>query len=132
MKKVCKSVNVPVQKWKWFGHAGHLLVASMCRFHLCTQVGRYLISTVGDYYPDGNEKKRETIGVGKGDYFETYVFNVRRGTRCKSKDCLCGLPAIDVDNIEGRRLPNATLARKHHLKTCAKYACRPVRCSPRE
>lgn len=39
-------------KWKWFGHVGHLCVGRDCEFHLCTQVGKYLVSTLGDYWPE--------------------------------------------------------------------------------
>jgi hypothetical protein len=39
-------------KWVWMGHAGHLIVAHDCRFHLSTYVGLYLVSTVGEYWPD--------------------------------------------------------------------------------
>jgi hypothetical protein len=42
-------IRVPL---RWFGHAGHFICAEWCRFHLCTQVGPYLISTVGEYVPD--------------------------------------------------------------------------------
>ena len=43
---------MPRSDWKWFGNAGYLIVGHMCRFHLCTQVGGYLISTVGQYWPE--------------------------------------------------------------------------------
>lgn len=38
--------------WKWYGHPGHLIVADKCRFHLCTIVGEFMISTVGEYWPE--------------------------------------------------------------------------------
>ena len=41
-----------ISEWKWFGCAGHLIVSQWCRFHLCTQVGAFLVSTVGEYWPE--------------------------------------------------------------------------------
>ena len=38
-------------EWIWMGHAGHLCVASRCRFHLNTYVNGYIVSTVGEYWP---------------------------------------------------------------------------------
>lgn len=37
------------ESWKWYGYAGHLIVAARCAYHLCTRVGDVLVSTVGDY-----------------------------------------------------------------------------------
>ena len=38
--------------WKWFGSPGHFNGGAWCRFHLCTQVGKYVISTVGENEAD--------------------------------------------------------------------------------
>ena len=37
--------------WEWFGLSGHFIYAYRCRFHLCTKVGPWLVSTVGQYVP---------------------------------------------------------------------------------
>ena len=50
--------------WKWFGHAGHLCVGRWCQFHLCTSVGKYLVSTVGEYVP--YEGTREVFANSRG------------------------------------------------------------------
>ena len=42
---------IPVSDWIWFGTPGHFICANYCRFHLCTRVGDYLVSTVGEYVP---------------------------------------------------------------------------------
>jgi hypothetical protein len=68
---------------KYFGHAGHLIVASSCIHHIHTHVNGYCVSTVGDYYPDYKRKgdsmgERETIGYGR--FLETYVFKLKEGT----------------------------------------------------
>lgn len=39
------------KEWVWMPHAGHLCVGIDCRFHLSTYVGKYLVSTVGEYWP---------------------------------------------------------------------------------
>src|SRR6266850_5484134 len=65
---------------KWYGHAAHLIVGHDCRFHLATVVGKYLISTVGEYWPGRDSREihakvhdpkwaAENI-VLKGDYFD--------------------------------------------------------------
>jgi hypothetical protein len=108
--------------WKWFGHAGHLCVSNYCKFHLCTQVGKYLISSVGDYRPHDN--KRETIGAGPDAFYETYVFKVLKGTKCTDPECGCKMPEVDLSEIEGVRSATAGEAMKLHAKMCLKYARR--------
>lgn len=55
MKKKIKIV--PREKWLWMPHAGHFIMGSSCRFHLNTKVGNYIVSTVGDYWPDSQIRK---------------------------------------------------------------------------
>jgi hypothetical protein len=50
--------------WEWFGNAAHLIVSRDCRFHLATLVGPWLISTVGEYFPD--ERSREIHAEVRG------------------------------------------------------------------
>jgi hypothetical protein len=38
--------------WIWMPHASHLCVAHKCRFHLNTYVNGYIVSTVGEYFPE--------------------------------------------------------------------------------
>ena len=52
------------ENWKWFGNAGHLCISQYCRFHLCTKIGKYLISTVGEYLP--SQSSQEIIASSKG------------------------------------------------------------------
>ncbi len=59
---------------KWYGRAGHFCAAYNCQFHLHTHVGKYCISTVGEYHPNGPHGKMETLGAGKNDFYETMVF----------------------------------------------------------
>ena len=110
-------MSVPISKWKWFGHAGHLCVGYMCRFHLTTQVGKYLISTVGDYYPkwDGD---RQTIGCGR--YFETMVFEA--GSPCDLEDCHCGIPEINGNELDFDGYNEAGSAAAGHMRMCRKWS----------
>jgi hypothetical protein len=113
---------IPASRWEWFGHAGQLCVGHRCLFHLCTRVGKHLISTVGDYYPEWTNGKRYTIGAGDDSFFETYVFKVLKGDGCTDKECGCGMPAVDWSEIEGIRTGTAGDAKKQHAKMCKKYA----------
>jgi hypothetical protein len=58
--------------WVWMPHPAHLIVSRDCRFHLATNVGKYIVSTVGEYLPDGpiRELLAESRGIrieGRGD-----------------------------------------------------------------
>ena len=106
-------------EWTWYGHAGHLCVGHHCRFHLCTKIGEYLISTVGDCFLNGTRTK---IGAGDDSFFETYVFTVLPGSSCTDSACMCGMPNIDLENINGIRCATAGEAAKTHIEMCRKYA----------
>ena len=107
-----------VKGWQWLGYPAHFLCAHSCAFHMATKVGKYIVSSVGDYRPDGMDKKKVTIGAGENSFFETYVF--KAGGICS---CGCGEPRIDSGcEIDGIRSATATEARKRHLAMCRKYA----------
>ena len=112
---------IPADKWKWFGLPGHFIAATSCRHHLCTQVGRYLVSTVGDYFPRGDNAcaKRERIGCDR--YFETFVFKLTKG-QC---DCGCGLPNFSTSEIDSLPADDAKTADKNHRTLCRKYSALP-------
>lgn len=55
-------MTVPVSEWRWFGEHGHYILGRWCRFHLCTQIGDYLVSTVGKLV-----HPRQTHGSEAGD-----------------------------------------------------------------
>lgn len=134
--------------WKWFGSAGHLIVASHCRFHLCTLVGKYLVSTVGEYWPERGsreihadiydkawlEANRHRKGddfdaaymkrfgfeeIGHGRKYETMVF--RAGAPCTSPDCRCGIPTHDGQDLDFCAYNNANEATKGHMRLCKKW-----------
>jgi hypothetical protein len=121
-----------VGDWKWFGSAGHFICGQWCRFHLCTQVGPFLVSTVGQYvhprhgggselgerqflekHPNGEE-------IGAGRTYETMVFVA--GTPCAWHDCDCGLPAPTGNELDFRGYTNARDATRGHHEICKKWS----------
>jgi len=112
-------------KWEWFGHAGHFIACNSCRFHLCTKVGKYLVSTVGDYYImnySNNREERTPLSTFDGDdFFETMVFRASK-RRCTSKECGCGLPLTRGMDLERVRYSTAKEAKRGHLKLCEEYS----------
>jgi hypothetical protein len=136
---------VPKSKWKWFGNAGHFICSRDCQFHLTTEVGEYLISTVGQYFPGDNireilAKSRGVVLEGIGDarrydymkkigyedislYFkyETMVFKV--GTHCSDPECDCGMPIpSDWSEIDSDRYQTAGHATQGHMDMCEKWS----------
>ena len=131
-------------EWKWFGHPGHLIVARECQFHLCTYVGKYLISTVGEWMP--GESVREVFAkhrgvkltgigdarytdylkkvgfedVGAGRKYETMVF--KAGEVCQEPGCDCGLPSIDSYELDAEGYNDAGSATRGHYAMCEKWA----------
>ena len=108
--------------WKWFGNAGHLCVSSDCRFHLCTQVGLFMVSTVGEYRPAHKKDGFETVGGGR--LYETMVFNA--GKPCSEKECgKCGMPIPgDWGELDMAPYNTAAAATKGHYAMCLKWANR--------
>lgn len=135
---------ITIESWEWFGNAGHFICGSDCRFHLCTLVGEYLISTVGQYWPDegvreilaksrgimlsgrGDERRNDymkKIGyeqIGFNRLFETMVF--KAGKRCADPDCNCGLPEIASSELDFEGYNTAGDAASGHVRMCHKWA----------
>lgn len=141
-------------KEQWFGHAAHFICGRWCRFHLATQVGRYLVSTVGEYWPGRSSREihakvhdpawlAENVHR-KGDDFdaaymkrfgyeeigyertyETMVF--KAGKPCRSKDCGCGLPAINGNELDFTAYHDAGSATAGHRRLVAKWRRRQQR-----
>jgi len=127
-----KAKPVAESEWKWYGLAGHFICGRWCRFHLATEIGPYLISTMGQYvhprnsgaseaseavwlkdHPDGEE-------VGRGRCYETMVF--RTTGRCESRTCGCGLPTIDPSSLDFEGYMTAREASAGHLAMCKKWS----------
>lgn len=98
---------------RWFGHAAHLCVGNMCRFHLATLLDNgYLVSTVGDYWPNlpwrKDAREPETIGLGRT--YETMVFST-----VGECPCGCGLPGIDAAEKDMRGYNDPKEATEGHM-----------------
>jgi len=132
-------------KWIWMPHTGHLIVGNQCRFHLNTYVNGYIISTVGEWWPERSSREihakvhdpkwlTENIHL-RGDYFdaayfkrfgfeeigcdriyETMVFNAM-----KSKDKCCPYKMKNPSCIDFDGYNDEGDAYKGHLKMCNKY-----------
>lgn len=108
---------IPESEWIWYGFAGHFCCSYQCRYHLCTRIGNYLVSTIGAYFPDAY-LPMERIGPDPGDLYETIVFT------CNGEDA-------DGNPIQGSRESAATRsttsseARGIHREACRHMACLP-------
>jgi hypothetical protein len=107
--------SVPAAEWVWCGFAGHFVGARNCRFHLCTRVGRYRVSTVGDYHPstaDGEAPKE----IGLGRLYETFVFEVDgHGEHGEGE-------VVDWSEVDSDGCSDGTEAEHIHMAMCRKWA----------
>ena len=105
---------IPESEWKWFGYPMHFICGRKCIFHLGTQVGQYVISTVAEYYD--YEGKRQPVGLNR--WGETYVFRIT-GTQ----ECGCPQPAgNEIDGLGYGEHDSCTVMNDGHLAMCRKYA----------
>ena len=120
---------VSIYKWKWYGKAGHFICGDHCRFHLCTEIGPVLVSTVGEYVPDSAVRKilaetrerkdgePEYEDIGYQRKYETMVFRTK--DRC---DCGCGQPLIVPTELDFRGYNDPKSAQEGHFELCEKWA----------
>lgn len=129
--------------WIWMPHAGHFILGHMCRFRLNTFVGKYIVSTVGEYVPDGKvrdiivsvkkDKRLPNGDWGEHEYirrygyepigcdrtYETMIFKSKR-----SKEICCPY-VIDVkQSVDAASYNTAKDAYKGHLALCNKWSRR--------
>ena len=134
-----------MNKWKWYGHAAHFICGRWCRFHLATKVGKYLVSTIGEFVPQegsmkvlakcrnvdlyslkGDNLEREFIKrfgfeeIGCGRKYETMVFHA--GQECKESGCMCGLPSVASSELDFLGYNTAGDAASGHMKLCLKWS----------
>jgi hypothetical protein len=105
------------KEWVHTGFAGHFCGAKDCNFRLAHEVGDYLISTVGAYFPGGGTELED---IGFERKFETYVFNLSSDV-C---DCPLGCGCRKVSSfgeIEAQSYNTAIDARAGHFAMCHKY-----------
>lgn len=132
-------------KWIWMPHAGHLIVGDKCQFHLNTYVGRYIVSTVGEYWPEKGVRKihaqvydlnwlqenKHLLGdtfdnaymkkfgfedIGCDRKYETMVFKAKKSThKCCPYKMILG-------EIDMKGYNSAEDAYEGHLKLCEKWS----------
>jgi len=137
------------ENWVWMPHAGHLIVGDQCIFHLNTYVGGYVVSTVGEYWPDqqvrrihaevhdpqwyaeNRDKKgdmfdavyRRKFGfedIGADRTYETMVFKATRETNPAFMCCPWTMKT--PSNLDFDAYSDAVDAYKGHLAMCKKWA----------
>ncbi len=123
---------VPESEWRWFGLAGHFICGRWCRFHLCTAVGEYLISTVGLFvHPRHSAGREDTESdwlsrnpdgeeIGRDRFYETMVF--RCGKPCVAPGCNCGMPEHDGGELDFEGYQTVRDATEGHRRMCEKWA----------
>lgn len=119
-----KTVMQSATGWKWYGYSGHFIGGRSCAYHLCTRVGGFLISTVGDYY--SQKGKRETLGADENSWFETFVF------KCNGDDKNGDPNIIDWSEIDSEIYATSIEAERGHYRLCKKYAAKAARKKKRE
>ena len=111
-------------QWTWLPHAAHLCVGNYCRFHIATEVGGYIVSTVGEYVPDSIMHKirgKDRTGfedIGWGRKYQTMVFKsqvVTQPTCCPFRQDEGG----ELDMV-GYNDPAEAMA--GHMRLCRKWA----------
>jgi hypothetical protein len=109
-------MSVPESEWRWNGHAGHFIGAESCLFHLNTEVGRYRVSTVGEWVspdPDGEGEYARFREIGSRRLFETFVFRTDANGEVTDYTELDALSANDHDT-----------ATANHMALSRKWAAR--------
>lgn len=101
------------------GCPGHLIVARNCHWRRHTQIGaKYRVSTVGNYYLE--RSKRETIGAGPDDFFETMVFATTDNPARENDGCGC-LEVVSFSELDVVRYATAGEAQAGHEAMVEKY-----------
>lgn len=114
-------IHVSESEWKWFGFPAHYILRDRCQFHMATQVGAHLVSTIGGMIgEDPDDRNWRPVGVDR--LFETMVFRIIDGSQCSDPDCECGTPNIDGMELETIPAQNAGDAQRNHMATCRKWA----------
>lgn len=113
-----------VKHWVWFGQAGHHVASDSCLFHLHTHVGRWCISTVGEYYPRSKSVKGAAVGepvqIGSGRLYETMVFPLGADGE-----------VTDWSGEAGCGYNDRAEANEGHVAMCRKYAVKRAKAGGR-
>lgn len=126
-------------------HPAHFICSNDCRFVLATRIGKYIVSTVGEYWPDrqvreiharvhdskwhaeNNHRRGDDYDhaymkrfgyteIGIGRKYETLV-----GSAVKAKRGCCPFTMASYD-LDYAGYNTAEDAYKGHMKLCRKFA----------
>jgi hypothetical protein len=103
------------------GCPGHFICAQDCRFRRHTQIGNYRVSTVGDLFYRSEDGKRQTVGSGEKEFFETMVFKTTKKPAKGNDGCGCR-EVNDWGGLECNRYKTAAQAHEGHEAMIRKYA----------
>ena len=142
-------MKVTKDKWIWMPHPAHFICSHDCKFFLATKVGKYIISTVGEYWPDqvvrrihaeihdpkwhkeNNHRKGDDYDheymkrfgyeeIGWNRKYETMVF---RAIKTPENGCkACPYVIESGSNIDEAHYNEPEDAYKGHMKMCRKFA----------
>lgn len=120
------------EKWIWMPHAAHFIGGNYCRFKLATYVGKYIVSTVGEWEKDEYEKKWDYIDEDEKNSpfkyinaigpYETMVFKAKRSNEKHADYKCCPYDIIVQEEVETLSYKTATEAYKGHKKLCNKWS----------
>lgn len=110
--------TISESEWKWFGHPRHFCGSPNCHWHMVTEIGNFVVSSIGDYRPPMNEGQQKEIGCDRK--YETYVFAIG------NEVCECGCGQREFSNgprevaAYGANEPGK--ARQNHMDMCYRVA----------
>jgi hypothetical protein len=114
LEKIAEYTAIPEKEWRWLGVAGHFISSARCQFSLHTEVGNYIISTIGEMIVDG-----EPMDVGRGKY-ETMIFETC--FRCTAPGCNCDYPLHTGQQLNTKHCNTRAEAQEQHLAECRRVA----------
>lgn len=130
-------------QWIWMPHPGHFICSFDCRFRLNTCVGKYIVSTVGELFPDApvREIHAEVRGIKlegmgdarKADFFEKcgyvelgldrlYETMVFEAIESEEKDSCCPYRIKSGSELDMRGYNDPVQAFKGHMELCEEWS----------
>lgn len=115
--------EIRAEDWEWSGYPAHFSGSASCLWWLCTRVGDYIVSSIGDYRrlafgatSAGHRNPAESLGSGDDQFYETMVFRAA-GEVSDSFD-------HNGEEIDSDRYATAEDATLGHMEMCRKWAGR--------
>ena len=102
------------QNWIWMPHPAHFCAAQWCKFFLNTYVGKYIVSTIGEYHSPAAKEIKE---IGLQRKYETMAFSAK-----KSNEKCCPFTVNNFTEIDMKGYNNAEEAVKGHYQLCNKWS----------